>query len=617
MVLKNYEEIVSNFASPTLVLAGPGAGKTYLLADRIKRLLDKGTDKSTITVLTFGTDANQHMKDELIDPEGDFHIKFDELPPQISTMHSLGFKIVQEKPRDVKLRKNVQVQYDEDVKQLMYRDAALILGLTEDDGKEARECKQCGDCKEDPQEEKCKICRKYWEIMSKCNYIDFDDQILFACQILEKNPDILEKYQSGARHLLVDEYQDINAAQFRLIQLLSKESPNGLFVVGDDAQSIYGFRGGNPKFILRFGKDFRGAETPSLAHSWRCQKKIMDEAIKVLEKYYTEWTGKKELEFHVPIGEETCIWQLPSNVSEADMVARVARYFINKKKTVLILAPKKEFFPLIIEKLCEYDVPHECPVSFLPERVHIAKRFIDWVANPNDSFITRLVVEYLINIGIAHVPGVDKDGRSTQKTIEKRIAEEAVIAKLWESVDKNNDLFWVIENVKTTNETLVKIRGGLKSLMNSFSNFTGDNQGEFAKQLSVVTGIWCAPSKLVEDISTIVKLLDSERPSGAGSVLLKTMWKAKGLEADVVFMVGLEDDLIPNPRSSDIVEEARLFYVSMTRAKEKLYLFHAFKRPRGISYGQELMDKRRSKFLDAIGRASEYKKPKEKKHSDF
>jgi superfamily I DNA/RNA helicase len=201
-------------------------------------------------------------------------------------MHSLGFNILKDKPRDVKLRKKgLQVQYDEYVKQLMYRDAALILGYTEDDGKEARKCKQCGDCKEDPQENKCKICRKYWEIMSKCNYIDFDDQILFGCQVLENNPDILEKYQSGARHLLVDEYQDINAAQFKLIQLLSKESQNGLFVVGDDAQSIYGFRGGDPQFILNFGQDFPGAEIPSLAHSRRCQKKIMDEAIKFLEKY--------------------------------------------------------------------------------------------------------------------------------------------------------------------------------------------------------------------------------------------------------------------------------------------------------------------------------------------
>jgi len=613
MVHTNYEDIVSNFTSPTLVLAGPGAGKTYLLADRIKRLLDKGTDKSTITVLTFGKDANQHMKDELIDPEGDFHIKFDDLPSQISTMHSLGLKIVKEKPRDVKLRKSdLQVQHDEYVKQLMYRDAALILGFTEDDGKEARECKQCGDCKESPQKNKCNICRKYWEIMSKCNYIDFDDLILFACQILEKNPDILKKYQSGARHLLVDEYQDINAAQFRLIQLLSKESQTGLFVVGDDAQSIYGFRGGDPRFILSFRKHFPGAQTPSLAHSRRCQKKIMDGAIKVLEKYYTEWTGKTQLEFHMPIGAEPYIWHLPSNVSEAEMVAKVSRYFINKKKSVLILAPKKEFFPLIMEKLCEYDVPHECPVTFLPERIRTAKRFIDWVASPNDSFMTRLVVEGLINIGIAHVPGVHKNGRSTQKTIRQRIAEEAVIARLWESVSKTNDLFSVIENVPTPNKTLLKILGGLKSLMTSLSNFTGDNQGEFAKQLSVVPGIWCDPSKLVEDLSSVVKLLDSERPSGAGSVLLKTMRKAKGLEADVVFMVGLEDDLMPNPRSNDIAEEARLFYVSMTRAKEKLYLFHAFKRPRGISHGQGLMDKGRSIFLDAIGRASEYKKPKEK-----
>ena len=112
--------------------------------------------------------------------------------------------------------------------------------------------------------------------MSKCNYIDFDDQIHFACQILENFPNILNKYQSQAEHLLVDEYQDINAAQFKLIKLLSGRYRGGLFVVGDDAQSIYSFRGGDPKFILRFEHDFPGTEVATLAHSRRCHENILE-----------------------------------------------------------------------------------------------------------------------------------------------------------------------------------------------------------------------------------------------------------------------------------------------------------------------------------------------------
>jgi len=380
MALNNYEEIVINFASPTLVLAGPGAGKTHLLADRIKRLLDNGTDKSIITVLTFGKDANQHMINELTKPSG-FNIPFDKLP-YISTMHSLGFEIVREKPHDINLLKNdLRVQKDENVKRLMYRDAALILGYTENDSREALKCKQYGDCKENSREKKCQICKKYWEIMSKCNYIDFDDQILF---------------------------QDINTAQFRLIELLSRESRNRLFVVGDDAQSIYGFRGGDPKFILRFKKYFPGSETPPLPYSRRCHEKIMQDAISVLKKYYTDWTGEQELEYKVPSGEEPQIRKLLSDKAEAKMVAVIARQFIQEKKSILILVPKKEFFPLITQELSKRGIVYSCPISFLPERVKIAKLFIDWTTIPSETFTTRLVIEELINKGIAHVPGAKK-----------------------------------------------------------------------------------------------------------------------------------------------------------------------------------------------------------------
>jgi len=607
MALNNYEDIVSNCASPTLVLAGPGAGKTYLLADRVKRLLDSGIDKDKITVLTFGKDAKQHMVNKLIDSYDGFGMKSNNLP-HISTMHSLGLEIVKEKPHDVNLLKtNLNTQKDENVKRLMYRDAALMCGYSEEDSIESLKCKQYGDCKENSKEKKCQICEKYWEIMAKCNYIDFDDQILFACRILEKNPTILKKYQLRAEHLLVDEYQDINTAQFRLIELLSSESRNGLFVVGDDAQSIYKFRGADPKFILRFGKDFPDSETSSLAYSWRCHDKIMPDAIKVLKKYYTAWTGEQKLEYKVPTGETPQIWQLPSDKAEAKMVAIIARQFIQEKKSILILVPKKDFFSLITQELSKRGIGYSCPISFLPERVKIAKLFANWVITPSATFTTRLVIEELIDKGIAHIPGAKKDRRTTQETIKKRIIEETEIAKLWEHVNNKNDLYLVIKNLKKDNKTLIKICNGLLNLSDLFINFKKEKYGEFIKQLAVISGIWCNPSELIDDITKITQLLNPQSTTGLGWVQLNTMRKAKGLEADGVIMVGLEDDIVPNYRG-DIVEESRLFYVSMTRAREKLFLLHVFKRPRNISYGDVLMDKPRSRFLEIIGRESEWKK---------
>jgi DNA helicase-2/ATP-dependent DNA helicase PcrA len=449
--------------------------------------------------------------------------------------------------------------------------------------------------------------------MSKCNYIDFDDQIHFACQILEKYPDILEKYQTQTEHLLVDEYQDINEAQFKMIELLSRENRAGLFAVGDDAQSIYAFRGGDPKFILRFRDDFPNAEVTTLAHSRRCHENIMNDSFKILEKHYPDWTGKHDLEYHKEIGDQPNIWHMASEITEAKFVAGITQKAIQQKKTVLILAPKKEFFPLLIKALTRRQVPHNCSIDLLPDRVGIAKSFIDWIQKTDDNFMTRLVIEILINKGIAHVAGASKDGRSNEETIKNRIEEETEIATLWNTVDKNNDLYLVIKNLDDPNKTLKKIRDALLAMEKSYNDFKRDNRGEFAKQLAFLTGIWINPSDMAADITDIVKLIQAEQPFGSTSAQLLTMRKAKGLEAQVVIIVGLEDDVVPNPRSKNIEEEARLLYVSMTRAKERLYLFHSYKRPRNISHGQELTEKPRSMFLDALDRESEWKRLKQKK----
>ena len=156
-----YENLVNDFSKTILVLAGPGSGITHLLADRAKRLLEKGIRKDSITILTFGKDANLHMRYKLSESAG-FNITFNEFP-YISTMHSLGLEIVNTKPREVNLLKtNLLVQGDEKVKKLMYRDAALILGYDEGLSNKALMCKQKGDCKIDPNKNECRICIKYW-----------------------------------------------------------------------------------------------------------------------------------------------------------------------------------------------------------------------------------------------------------------------------------------------------------------------------------------------------------------------------------------------------------------------------------------------------------------------
>ncbi len=213
-----------------------------------------------------------------------------------------------------------------------------------------------------------------------------------------------------------------------------------------------------------------------------------------------------------------------------------------------------------------------------------------------------------MNHGQAKVPGIDKsDKRCKKETIEKRIEIEIEVANLWEKITKKMSLYSVLLNNQKPSDELTLVRETLTCLLDLFNKTGKKVEGEFAKELSLVIGRWAESKGFVSDLSSMINHLQTNIPMGFGSVQLMTMRKAKGLEADVVLIAGLEDDLLPNP-ISDTSEEARLFYVSMTRAKEKLYLLHAYKRLRSISYGPEITGKERSRFLNAIGRKSTYMK---------
>jgi len=605
----SYDEIVTNVDSPTLVLAGPGAGKTYLLSDRIVRLLSSGVSKDEITVVTFGKDASVNMRNGLLDPNGDWKLDVNNIP-KIATLNSLGFEIVNKSPKTEGLRKKgLTVQHSEDIKKLIYRDAAYFAGYDLDIANSARLCKSKGDCILDDNKPECQVCIEYWKIMSKCDRIDFDDQVLFACRILEQKSEILEEYQKRAKHLLVDEYQDINAAQHKLIELISRASRNGLFAVGDDAQSIYSFRGASPDFILDFKKYYPEAIIPPLRHSRRCHENILRKAEKVLVEHYDKWTGPFDLEFHREKGKEPAVLQMPSEKTEAKMVALLAKKIYGKGESVLVLSPKKELFIDVTKSLSKAGVPHVCPISLLPKftekRLTSLHTVTQWVKKPDNNFDTRLTLEMIINGGVCKVPGAKTTKKTTSATKEKREKVERKIANLWDNISRKKGLYEVLCEAGDLCNELQTTRDIMKRLVEKHNKQPAKEPAEFLRTASQATGAWMKAKNFVDDIAIITGLLRDKDVLSDDQVKLMTMRKAKGLEADVVIMIGLEDDLIPNQQSQE-EEEARIFYVSMTRAKRKLFMLHARRRPRNISYGEDMLDKRRSRFLEAVNIDSKY-----------
>lgn len=516
-------------------------------------------------------------------------------------MHSLGYRIISENAKKLKLKNDFLVLSSEKLRIDLLGDASQIINLDRNLFKETEKCRRKGKCKKDENLNKCKICKQYRKILHACNAIDYDDQIMLACKLLRNYPDIMNKEKEKSKYLLVDEYQDINASQYEMIRLLSDGQRDGLFVVGDDCQSIYSFRGGSPEYVRNFENHFRN-EDPKVVKKnkcHRCPEHILKGGLDIIGKFDPEGISAKEkITFNNDNNNKIKLYNVRSDKAEAKIIAKEVKRLL-PSGDILILIPKWELADEIKLTFRNYHINYDCR----KETDKLGISFIDavrmWLDNKNNNFALRALIQILADNGFIGVP-------SAKVIIEsKKAARESSLLKisnLWKKViDEKLYLFDIIKKESKQDVFIKKIY----KVLIKISKLREKEPHEFLHKIIQIIRPWGKNTeRLLAEIQDLLEEMKSRR--GGDVVRILTMHSAKGLEADYVFIIGLDKGIFPressNSEDSDITQEeqARLLYVSMSRAKRELYLFHAQTRSGKVSYFRRPYLLEVSPFIEAI-----------------
>jgi len=595
------DEIV-RINKPVLILAGPGMGKTYALAYKIKYLVKDNDGKKIkpdeVTVIAFTNEAAVNMR-EKISMEGDKNVYIEQelRPSVICTMHKLGHRIIKDNHSKLGLKKDFKVLSSGYLKEVLIQDCSQIIGAKRKDAKETIICRQEGKCVE-MDSLKCKICYEYTNLLRRFNYIDHDDQILLTCKLLREDKNILKNEQCRAKYLLVDEYQDINYAQWELIKLLSEGKTETLFVVGDDYQSIYGFRGGSPKYIRNFNNDYApNAEVRQLIRCHRCPPNLFKGAFYMVEKYHggnTELVNKFEF---IKISNTLIkVCNFRHHNLEADFIARKIKE-IGPSYDVLILVPTRAYAKPIKHALRKKIIDFSCDYNIEETDLYLISILLKWLKDSSDNFNFRILIEEIINRGISDVPSKQVEFIGKEKSRNERESALKQISNFWKEIDKGKTLYVKMKTLKD--------KDPFKNLLDIITRLrkASENEDGAVSFISTIINrlkIWKDIPKFSDEMDSVVEEIRSITVSGGKpTVRILTMKKAKGLQADYVFIVGLENNILPrkDAKGPEKQEDSRVLYVSMTRAKKELYLLHSKIRDRDIT---KISVNGRSEFINAI-----------------
>lgn len=584
---KAQETAVHHNQGPALVLAGPGSGKTTVITHRVKNLIEQwGVNPSGILVITFTKAAAGEMKERFHDlmegkavrvAFGTFHAIFFQI-----LKLAYGFdasNIVREEQRNQAVRQMVdqlgmELEDEGDFVASILTEISAVKGeMISLDHYYAKNCSE---------EIFKKLYTGYEAYLRKENRIDFDDMLVMCYELFTKRPDILGAWQKKYRYILVDEFQDINRVQYEIVRMLAKPE-NNLFIVGDDDQSIYRFRGAKPEIMLGFERDYPEARKILLNVNYRSTKEIIGAATRLIGN--NEVRYPKEIIAASGSGRDVVTRGFADASGETDRIVDEIKWYHEAGygwNDMAVLYRTNSGPRLLIEKLMEYNIPFKTR---------------DAVPNLYEHWIARDVLAYMKMAGGNRERSLVLSVINRPKRYVSRDALDGPVVSFESVKSFYQDKDWMVERIEQLEYDL-KAMGKMApaAALNYLQKAVGYD--EFLREYAVFRRI--KPEELFEILDQLKEssagfktfddwsahiqkyteelknqaLINSAKAEG---VSLSTMHSSKGLEYKIVYILDANEGVTPHCKAvldADMEEERRLFYVAMTRAKERLHVYY-------------------------------------------
>jgi len=606
-------EAVLATEGPVLVLAGAGTGKTRVITYRIAHLLDRRVPPSAILAVTFTNKAASVMKDrinELLRSNGG-----DASDVWVSTFHSFCARLLRREAHHLGLPRDFAI-YDDDDQTAAVKRALLQLDLPSDDfpprsirsqishaknhGITPEEMRAAAtDARDEMRQQVSEVFLAYNGILRKAAAVDFDDLLLRSVELLRENAPVRAAWSSRFEYLMVDEFQDTNAAQEELVRLLAGTRKN-VCVVGDEDQSIYGWRGARAGNLKRFTEDFPGAKIIRLEENYRSTQIILDAAAAVVGNN----SGRlgKTLQGTIGAGTRLRFFEASDSSAEAEFICgEISALTRNAPASSIAVlyrtGSQSRSFEEILRRL---GIRHRVVGGFsFYERAEVrnALAYVRLLFHPEDDVaLLRVLNIPPRGIGAATIGLLDARAKETKQSLWDviRAGEIGTGKRLTTAL---NGFRETIERLQQECKELppsqlierVLDRSGYLGWVEQQDNLEHTSRADNLRELSNAMAEAAEQGQTLEDILDRASLAsDPDEYDETISVSLMTLHSAKGLEFDAVFLAGLEEGLLPHSRSinspGELEEERRLFYVGMTRAKKSLVLSRAIYRR---SYGEE------------------------------
>lgn len=610
--LNNEQKKAATFKDgPCLVIAGAGSGKTKVLTTRIANLIENGVKPYNILAITFTNKAAGEMR-ERVNNIINAHDAF------IGTFHSFGLKIIRENSAlfnltsaftliDTEDQTSIikKIMKDINITDKMISPAFIKSKISFIKNNMLSDSEIANFLISENEKIAVKIYYEYEKILKRNNTLDFDDLLKKPVELFNSNKEVLEKYQDKFKYILIDEYQDTNEVQYKLVKLLSKKYLN-LFVVGDPSQSIYAFRGANYQNILNFEKDFKGCTVIKLPQNYRSTQTILDAANEVISHN----KQRKDLDLFSDLGQGVKIKYIRTfndsteNKRVVDEIQKLYEEGYNRKDMAIFYRTNAQSRS-IEDALVKANIPYKVFGSFYfykRKEIKDLLAYLKLIANPSDDVSLERVInepkrkigdktienlrEKARNLNISMFEAIDSGKELEFKNLILNLIEISKDTSITGLIDKTLELSKMKETYENDKSLESDIRlenlMEFRSVSETYEKETGNvNLSDFLMEVSLVSDA-------------------AEYSADADAVTLMTVHSAKGLEFKVVFIIGLEENIMPISKAlyddEELEEERRLMYVAITRAKEKLYLLNAGRR---MLYGNMQMNPP-SRFISEI-----------------